>query len=355
MAFDAHLEDYLRLSLHFAVSMNAHNPYEAARAANTFATTYQQARDSLEQTDADRAFWLVSRATDLVDYELPFSDEHSAPEFIGQVSKLLHEAIELDPECWDAQRMIAAGTMASPNDYAHYLAEHAAEVQESCENRCAEILNLDEEGICHPRHIGANQSMIEQDTEMMALACQLNMRPLARWYAAQASVQLLCGRYHLSIEAAKKALDVDPHDLADVSFTLALAYAKLEDEKALTELKNNHPQTHGEPWFDLAYLALMFKQGNFEKAEETLDKLLATYGSAELALTLQNDIPDGVFSRVLVEPNSGDELVLAVSEATVIIQEGCDIHERGTLGSWIADQIDKRHRSTAHVQKGSAS
>ena len=34
---------------------------------------------------------------------------------------------------------------------------------------------------------------------------------------------------------------------------------------------------------------------------------------------------------------SEDELILATSEATVLLQEGCDDHERGSLGSWLAN------------------
>ena len=42
-------------------------------------------------------------------------------------------------------------------------------------------------------------------------------------------------------------------------------------------------------------------------------------------------------------PYSEDELILAVSEATVLLQEGDDKSGRGVLGSWIARTTAKLH------------
>lgn len=336
MAFDPNMEDYLRLSLHYASSMAARNPYEAARAATTFATKYQTKRDSLEQTDADRAFWLVTRAADLIDYQLPFSEETEAAGIIEQAGNYLSEAIELDPECWDAHRMLSAAKQPSPNEYAHYLAEHAEEVRTSCLVRYGKLVIERDALKERSKRTGANQSKMAQDVEMLEMAMQLTLRPWLRWLAAQASIALICGRYSLSIAFAKEALSLDALDLADASFTLALAYAKLECAEELAALEASHPQTYGEAWFIFARLALAFKAGNLDAASAELQTLLETYPNAALPLGLQNDIPDGIYARILVEPGSEDELILAISEATVILQEGCDIHERGTLGSWIA-------------------
>lgn len=339
MALDPHMEDYLRLSLHFASAMTARNPFEAARAATTFANQYQSARDSLEQTDADRAFWLVIKAVEIIDYQLPFSDEGDALSLIDQAGAYLSEALELDSMCWDARRMSAAAKSASPNDYVHYLVEHADEVRKSCEEACDKLRSANGAAPLNKDYkVGVNQSRVALDAEMLEVACHLAQRPYVRWLASMAAIQLVCGRYRLSIKAAQQALELDPDDNADVSFTLALAYAKLEDAEALEKLSANRPQEYGEAWFSLARMALAFKQGNKQGAQDELEFLLSTYPNAALTLSLQNDIPDGVYSRILVEPGSEDELILAVSEATVLLQEGCDIHERGTIGSWLAEQ-----------------
>lgn len=317
MALDSHMEDYLRLSLHYAAQSTVTNPFEAAQAATVFANRYQKKRDSLEQTDADRAFGLVVKATELIDYQLPFmGDEAGGVATIDEARALLEEAIELNAQCWDAQRMLSAASASSPSDYQHYLMANKDKVKQSCEQ--------------------AAGNLITTDPEMMELEQLLAMRPYVRWVAAAASIALVCGRYRLCVELCKEGLELEEGDPADLSFTLALAYAKLEDLDAFKELMENHPQQYGTAWFQLAAMALGFKDGDLDFASKMVDRILNTYPDSELVLALQNDIPDGVYARFLVEPGSQDELILAVSEATVLLQEGCDTHERGAMGSWLA-------------------
>ena len=67
MAHDARREDYLRMSLRFALSLDEGSPDHAARAFASFGRRFAQSRDSLPQSDADRAFHLVSLATELLE------------------------------------------------------------------------------------------------------------------------------------------------------------------------------------------------------------------------------------------------------------------------------------------------
>ena len=67
MACDPRREDYLRLGLRFARSLSGGDPFVSARASSSFARRYAFLRDSLPQSDADRAFHLVAEATDLID------------------------------------------------------------------------------------------------------------------------------------------------------------------------------------------------------------------------------------------------------------------------------------------------
>ena len=71
------------------------------------------------------------------------------------------------------------------------------------------------------------------------------------------------------------------------------------------------------------------------EANRLLRRLVETYPHASAALTAQKELPDGVFSRLAVAPFSEDELILAISEGTVLLQEGRDDAGRGVLGSWI--------------------
>ena len=86
----------------------------------------------------------------------------------------------------------------------------------------------------------------------------------------------------------------------------------------------------------LARISLAHKRHDMDEASRLLGRLIATYPHAALALTSQKELPDGVFARLAVAPLSEDELILAVSEGTVLLQEGRDDAGRGVLGTWVA-------------------
>ena len=73
MAFDPAQEEYRRLSLRFARTQEIGDAYTATRAAAAFRRRFAWNHDSLPQTDQDRAFHLVARASELGDRELPFA------------------------------------------------------------------------------------------------------------------------------------------------------------------------------------------------------------------------------------------------------------------------------------------
>lgn len=316
MALDPHMEDYLRLSLHFAKHIDASNPFEVARAANAFAVQYQNKRDALEQSDADRAFGLVVKATELIDYTLPFSLEENAQRTLNEAQAYLQEALDLDARCHDAYRMLNAARCATSNDYQQFLESEKGRIRESC--------------------LEAQKHVDSPDLEMTEVARSLAMRPYLRWLAADASVSLISGRYRLCRDLCQEILGLEKDDPANSSFTLALALAKLEDKPALTKLAAKAPKDYGGAWFGLAQASLAFKLGQRQEAEHYIKNLIEHYPQANLTLTLQQELPDGIYARILVEPGSADELILATSEATVLLQEGCDAFGRGTLGSWIA-------------------
>ncbi len=317
---DPQFEDFQRLGTRFALSLKTTDPFAAARAAADFGRRYRTSRDSLPQTDADRAFHLVAKACDLIDYQLPFSNELGAPGLIADAHKQLKEALELDPNCFDARRMLAAAESANPNEYHRYLADHAGEVRSFCEGEREKA-----------------SSQIE-DAEMVELLGELAMMPYLRWIATEAMNSLVCGRYRLCVRLANEAVSLVPNDPSDSRRTLALAYAKLEDQEALDELCAGVEKGAGWAWFALARMSVAFKRGDRAAAEAEVSDLLATYPNAGTMLSRQDDLPDGIFCRICTEPLSEDELIVAVSESTVLLQEGVDPRERGTLGSWLASR-----------------
>lgn len=320
MSFDPHTEDFQRLGLRYARTLDDADPFGAARAFASFGRRFSQNRDALPQSDGDRAFHLVARATDLIDYQLPFAPDEACEGIIGDARRLLGEAIDLDGSCHDAVRMLAAADNPSFEGYYRFLADGEDRVRESCERRRASI-DL-------PRG------------DVSDLAGDIAMRPYLRWLATEASRALICGRYRRCVEIAHRLLELDETDPADVRLTLALAYAKLEDRASLDRLWRARLGTRrrASAWFSLAAVALAFKRGETRRAESLTRKILASYPHAGTTLARQDELPDGVFARLTVEPNSEDELILAVSEAAVLLQEGRDPSERGSLGSWLASR-----------------
>ena len=71
-------------------------------------------------------------------------------------------------------------------------------------------------------------------------------------------------------------------------------------------------------------------------ARTGIEKLLRKYPGGAMTLIRQAELPDGEFARLRVTPYSEDELILAVSEGIVLLQEGTDRSGRGTFGAWVA-------------------
>ena len=324
MAYDAHREDYQRLGLRFARSLDGRDPIAATRAFATFGRRFSQDRDSLPQSDADRAFHLVAEATTLIDYELPFADDQRAEELIDQGHRLLDEAIALDPRCHDAIRMKSAAESPSFEGYYDFLAANAEDVRQTCEE-------------------ARSHATTDDSPERAALEADIAMRPYYRWLATQAAKAVICGRNREAIRLCERLLELDPTDASDARFTCAIAYAKLEDEQGLERFAaRTRPLMRAnteDAWMQLSRLSLAHKRHDLGEARRFLRQLQDCYPQASLTLSSQKELPDGVFARLAVPPFSEDELVLAVSEGTVLLQEGRDDAWRGVLGTWIVRNV----------------
>lgn len=320
MAFDAAQEEYRRLGLRFAREQAVDDAFSAARAAASFNRRFAWSHDSLPQTDGDRAFHLVARAAELIDRELPFVEAVEGEVLIGEARTLLDEAVALDPACHDARRMIAAQESPSFEEYYRFLKDGVEAVRADVAGRADEI-----------RASGVPGAETE---------AELARYPLYRWLASLAARALISGRYRTALAHAEELLALDPADHGDVRFTAALAYAKLEDAEGLASLVErcstsvpNRPLP--DAWTLLATMALAVRRGDEGAAHEALAKIVSIYPHAGITLSRQEELPDGVFARLPVAPYSNDELVLAVSEASVLLQEGVDVMGRGSLGSFV--------------------
>lgn len=320
MAFDPRWEDYQRMSLRFARSLDEEDQADAAHAFTSFGRRLAQDRDSLPQSDADRAFHLVAEATALIDYKLPFATDEEAETMVSRGHAMLDEAVSLDPLCHDAIRMRAAARCPSFEAYYDFLREGAAEVRARCEEGRA--------------------AAGDGSPERARVGADLAMRPYLRWVASLAGKAVICGRNREALRHCDELLELDPSDAADARLTAAIAYAKLEDEQGLDRL-GTRLGTHSQlgeatdAWTLLARLSLAYKRMDLAAAHRLMGRLVELYPYAAVTLARQRELPDGVFARLSVQPLSEDELIVAVSECTVLLQEGRDSLGRGALGSWV--------------------
>ncbi len=324
MSFDPQREDYQRLGLRFAREFKSSSGESVTHAFSAFGRRFAQDRDSLPQTDEDRAFRLVVKATQRIDYELPFATEERAVKIIEDGHRFLDEAIALDAHCYDAIRMKAAASNPSFDEFLAFLNDNAEEVRAYCESRRDAVDK-------------------SEPSERVSLASNIAMRPYFRWVAAQAEQALICGRNLECLRHAQHGLEIDPSDGADVRFTAAYAYAKLEDGDGLESfvektrpLRRSRPTEDG--WTLMARLAIAYKEMDYDKQLHWLHEIFKCYPYASQTLIRQNELADGVFSRLAVAPYSEDELILAVSEGAVLLQEGVDPSNRGTMGAWVAEE-----------------
>ncbi len=323
MSFDAHAEDYQRLKLRLAQTLNSATPTEVQQAYDDFDKQFVQSRDAIPQTDNDRAFNLVARAATLIDRQLPFSEEQRAREIIDRAHGLLAEAVSLDPHNADARRMIAASEQPGFDAFYQWLDAGEAQVREQC----------------HKQRVHAGDDLPKPLRE---LAEHLTMRPYFRWLATMTSQAVICGRNREALRLCAKSLEADPLDMGDVRCTAAIAFAKLEDSNGFAALEQSFaaaPRNGSGPnaWLSIGRMALAYKQCDFETTKSELQHIITTYPHAAATFIRQHELPDGVFARLPVAPGSEDELIVALSEATVLLQEGREQGARGPFGLWLAE------------------
>ncbi len=325
MAFDPAYEDFRRLAIAYHDPTMDSDPYEQTRKAMAFSQQFSWGNDALARSDTDRAFHLACEAAMIIDEELPFLPESEGALAAADAQRLLEEALSLDEYCFDARRMLHAQTSPIMDDHIHYLMERMDEVERVCWERADRLT----------RNVSAKDPVF---FERMSL----ELAPYLRWVQGAAELNLLGGRYRKAYDLARRAIEIDREDLADSRFTAVLALAKLGDEDELEAFVQWVVPELGEAarddaWIRLARMALAWQNDRLEEASAHIDWILATYPHAASALTLQSELPEPMFARLDCDPYSNDELVLAVSEATVLLQECADESGRGPLGTFVAE------------------
>lgn len=332
MAFDPIEEDCKRLVL--AEIRREHvSPEESSLYAARCTRAYRKDPASLIHTKEERSFHLTAKAAELLDYRVPFcTDENELDRQTDQAEHYLQEAVELDENNWDAKRMLFALDVESNEEYVDYLTEHPDEVKSSSEGRKPED---------------------EPDPDLRSLGDDLAISPYLRWLAALSSRSLIAGRYKLAYETAEKSLSYEQRDPAGIRHTGMLALAKLESTpQTLADYRSRHETAYhssaarsrrhrrrGErdAWTLLAEMNVAYRSMDMEAAEGALGELIRSYSGAAETLYYQAELPEGIYSRLNIEPHSEDELILAVSEATPLLQEGYGAPDSASFSVWIAE------------------
>ncbi|MDY2777373.1 MAG: hypothetical protein SOU51_03240 [Collinsella sp.] len=333
MAFDPIQEDCLRLILE-DMHRKGVFPLEDASFIEHGMELYRTDADQLVHTDRDRSFHLTARVAELVDYQLPFiTNEMEINRQEDLAEDQLREAIELDPGNRDAQRMLAALNAESNDAYVSFLIDNRSALED-------DLARLE---------AGAN------DPYSREFASDLGRRPYLRWLASLAAHALISGQYRIALEAAEASLAFAPHDPGDVRHSAMLALAKLEATRdelhafrrkhALAYLSPSPQRRRGpltghrdlDPWSLLAEMSAAWKSYDLEGAERALRTLVKGFPHGAESLFYQAELPEGVFSRVNVPAASDDELVLAISEATPLLQEGIGSPDNACFSTWIAN------------------
>ena len=294
--------------------------------------------------DRDRAGHLIAKVVEAVDYRIPFiPDDTQAEQEETAAENMLREAAALDPANWDAQRMLTALTAESNEEYVQYLV-----------SKC-------DVGRARP----SAQIASAQDPYEREAAGDLTRRPYLRWLAALASRALISGRYRMSLEAANRSLDFAPNDPAGRPPHRDARHGKARiprrgaqalSLRTLRAVPREYP-TAPPPQRCGARLGPVdahradehgLARTGLRGAEHYLRILVRSCPHAAEALYFQTEFPDGVYARVNVGVGSTDELVLALSEATPVLQEGLGAPDNASFAAWVAtndivrSQIDER-------------
>lgn len=330
MAFDPIQEDCHRLVLEALRRDNI--PLTDGAAVERLMEQFTRNPAPLIVHDRDRAGHLIAKVVEAVDYRIPFiPDDAQAEQEEAAAENMLREATELDPTNWDAQRMLTALTANSNEEYVQYLVSKRDEVEHDLALKIASA----------------------QDPYEREAAGDLTRRPYLRWLAALASRALISGRYRMSLEAANRSLDFAPNDPAGVRHTAMLAMAKLEyPAEELKRFRSAHSvpylantplrrrpkdaERDLDPWTLIALMSAAWRELDYEGAEHYLRILARSCPHAAEALYFQTEFPDGVYARVNVGVGSTDELVLALSEATPVLQEGLGAPDNASFAAWVA-------------------
>lgn len=151
-------------------------------------------------------------------------------------------------------------------------------------------------------------------------------RPRLRLQAAIGRTYADTARFKLAATTCEQLLEESPSDAVGARFTLALTYARLEDEAALNKLDDrfNH---HSNAWIELARAILLFKLSRISSARRALKSYQMNTEGGAFALLHPTFVDIYIPDRPEVKTGSFNEALLAIHEAEPVIVDVPDFVE----------------------------
>ena len=148
-------------------------------------------------------------------------------------------------------------------------------------------------------------------------------KPRLRLRAAIARAYFDTARYRLAATCCEELLDLDPADEQGARHTLALVYARLEDETAFEELWNRF-ERRGNAWFYLAHAVLLYKADRLPAATRAIKGFSDLCRGGAFCLLHPAYVDVYIPDRPAAAPGSFEEVLLAVHEADPLIGDTPD-------------------------------
>ena len=155
------------------------------------------------------------------------------------------------------------------------------------------------------------------------LADDVFAHPWLRAMAAWARWAFESTRHRRAVAIARVSLDLSPRDVYGCRDTLALAYARLEDEKGLDELDRSFGRA-GSAWIAVGRTILLYKLDRLSAARRALKGYVQLYDGGAFALARPAWVEPYLPDRPAFAPGTFEECVLAIHESEPLITDTPD-------------------------------
>ncbi len=261
--------------------------------------------DTLVSDDEDRAFLMLGRATQRarqeIDDELDavYDDPEGAakrpPSRMPRTHNLLARCIALDEHCYDARNLDILVRAETSDEALAGLDALEPEARAWCSARA-----------------DALDGPVADPWDAVFLRPWLRVRSRAIDLLVQGSC------YREAARRCREMLDFAPTDGQGIRHTLALIYARLEDEDGLNELDARFGR---EPscWMHVARAVLLYKLGRMDAARRALVGLAELCPGAAFYLAYPSYVPPYLPDRPLFKPGTEEESLFATYEADFLV------------------------------------